>query len=264
MYGKINLALNVTGVKGGMHLIDTVMASVSLFDLLSVREADDISVECDCAVSGENTALRAAREVRRVCGKSLAVTVKKGIPMGGGLGGSSADAAGVFAAAERLLGLSRMTDLSALALGVGADVPYMLRGGYARARGFGEALEPFDAPCGTRLLVAECGFVPTGECYKISDGMTNPAADIAAVIEGLKAGKLRGLSNALTGGAVMLAPRIKDCMDVFARGGKTGHLTGSGGCVFGEYDEKIKAALIGCGFKVHDVFTVQSGIEFLN
>lgn len=262
VYGKINIALNITGTESGMHLIDTVMASVSLFDRLSVEPADKISVSCDMPLSGKNIAMTAAEKVEAICGERLAVTIQKGIPLGGGMGGSSADAAGVFAAADKLFGLSGKCDIIKLAASVGADVPYMLCGGFVRARGFGEILTPVGGLPGARLLIAECGSVDTGACYKLSDEMELPVSDIGEVVSNLGRGMIFRGANALMPAARILNPRIKAAEDIFAALGSTAQLTGSGGCVFGAYDEKIKAGLMRAGFKCHDVKVVGGGVEF--
>ena len=251
VYAKLNLALNITGIKSGMHLIDTVMGSVSLFDELDVFEADKISVSCDMEINGKNIAMTAAEKVYEICGRSLGVHIKKGIPVGGGMGGSSADGAGVLIAANKLFGLDKLTDINALALSLGADVPYMLSGGFCRAQGFGEMLSSFTANCGGEFLIAECGAVSTKDCYKLSDSLCNPSADIDGVIRGIKGGRLEGLSNALTEAAVVLNPKIGEGLEVFNQSGIAAFMTGSGGCIFGRYNEQAKALLEQKGFVCH-------------
>lgn len=243
-----------------MHLIDTVMASVSLFDTVKAEESGEISVLCDYALSGKNIALTAAERVYELTKRKLNIEIRKGIPIGGGMGGSSADAAAVLFVADKLFGLSGLTNINALALSLGADVPYMLAGGFCRAKGFGEEIESFTAPPGMKLLIAECGGVSTAECYKLSDTLDNPAADIGGVIAGLKSGKLSGLSNALLPAARLLNPRITEAEKIFNTLGAECYLTGSGGCVFGVYDGKIKAALNSAGFKTHEAYTFGKGI----
>lgn len=262
VYGKINIALNIAGTKSGMHLIDTVMASVSLFDCLAVNEADSPSVACDLPLPGRNIAERAAEKVYEICGRHIAVDITKGIPVGGGMGGSSADAAGVLFAADKLFGLSKLCDLNAAALSLGADVPYMMRGGFCRARGFGEDLSPFDAPAGLPLLLAECGEVSTADCYRLSDTLDCPVADIDGVIAELRRDQVRG-SNALLPAARILNPRIAQAEEMFAEAGQTAFLTGSGGCVFGARSNKAKAALTKAGFVCRDIEIIGRGIEIL-
>ena len=88
-YAKLNLSLYITGARGGMHTLDSVMHSVDLGDVLTVEEADSVSVimhGADCPEE-RNTAYRAAIAVRDRYGLSLRTEIEKRIPSGGGMGG---------------------------------------------------------------------------------------------------------------------------------------------------------------------------------
>src|SRR5207248_10933864 len=129
---KLTLSLRVVGVRAdGMHLIDAEMATLDFADVLTFSDGDGLDIVGRDAPEDEtNTVRRALAAVRR----SAHVRLEKRIPAGAGLGGGSADAAAVLRWAD-------CTDLD-VALGLGADVPFCLRGGRAQVSGVGEAVEP--------------------------------------------------------------------------------------------------------------------------
>lgn len=148
--GKVNLYLAVGDVRDdGYHDLTTVFHAVSLFDEVTVRTADVLSVQ----MSGEgvealpaderNLAWRAAELMAEHVGRSpdVAISIDKSIPVAGGMAGGSADAAAVLVAMNTLweLGVPRR-DLHALAAQLGSDVPFALHGGTALGTGRGEEL----------------------------------------------------------------------------------------------------------------------------
>src|SRR5206468_12044009 len=115
----------------GFHLLDAEMVSIDLADTLTFDDGDGLEVVgYDVPTDATNLVRRALAAV----GRTALVRVDKRIPPGAGLGGGSADAAAVL----RWAGV----DEPELALQLGADVPFCLRGGRARVRGVGEVLEP--------------------------------------------------------------------------------------------------------------------------
>ena len=177
-HGKINLSLYITGCReDGYHTLHTVMQSVSLADVLTITkiDSDDFLVTCsqEELKGEENLAYKAAKlftETLQVQDK-FHIHIEKQIPVSGGMGGGSADAAGV------LFGLNHwyetpfsMEALCAMALSLGADVPFCLIGGTQLATGIGEVLSPL-APlpdCGI-LLVKPCEKGSTGAMYRKYD-----------------------------------------------------------------------------------------------
>jgi 4-diphosphocytidyl-2-C-methyl-D-erythritol kinase len=148
--GKVNLFLGVGDLRDdGYHELTTVFHAVSLFDEITVRNADVLSLE----VSGEgveelptdhrNLAWRAAELLAEHVGRApdVAISVEKSIPVAGGMAGGSADAAAVLVAINALweLGVPRR-DLHTLAAELGSDVPFALHGGTALGTGRGEQL----------------------------------------------------------------------------------------------------------------------------
>lgn len=171
---KINLALRILGRRAdGYHDIETIFQEISLADHLEFRSGKDWRLTCtdeglDCGET--NLVTRAAHALAQATGHAMlgAVHLVKRIPIGGGLGGGSSNAA------VGLLGLCRLWDLEVnrglleeIASEVGADCPFFLRGGLAFARGRGEQLEWLPgAVRGTVLLVWPGFAVRTGWAYE--------------------------------------------------------------------------------------------------
>jgi 4-diphosphocytidyl-2-C-methyl-D-erythritol kinase len=174
---KLTWTLRITGVRGdGYHLIDAEMTTLDLADELVVeRGGSGIEVTGPYAagvpVDDSNLVAKALRRA----GVDAAVRIDKRIPHGGGLGGGSADAAAVL----RWLGL---TDLD-VALGLGADVPFCLRGGRARVRGIGEVVEPLPFEARVVTLVVPPLHVPTPAVYRRWDDLGGPAGDTGNDLE---------------------------------------------------------------------------------
>ncbi|HEU4889755.1 MAG TPA: 4-(cytidine 5'-diphospho)-2-C-methyl-D-erythritol kinase, partial [Thermoanaerobaculia bacterium] len=148
-YAKINWSLRITGKRAdGFHDLETVFQTISLHDELTFRESSSLSLTCDdptIPLDDSNLVLRAARAVDA---PDVAIELKKRIPAGGGLGGGSSNAAATLMA----LGEGR-SDLPALALSLGSDVPFFLLGGTAYATGRGEVLTPLPSRAGIPLLL---------------------------------------------------------------------------------------------------------------
>jgi len=148
--GKINLYLAVGDLlENGYHGLTTVFHAVSLVDEVTVRNADVLSLELtgegadQLPLDERNLAWRAAELMAEHVGRSpdVSILIDKSIPVAGGMGGGSADAAAVLVALNSLweLGVPRR-DLHALAAQLGSDVPFALHGGTALGTGRGEEL----------------------------------------------------------------------------------------------------------------------------
>ncbi len=201
---KINLSLAVLGKRDdGYHLIDTVMHSVGLFDELEINKSDKISVNCDKYVLNQedNIAFKAAKLFFQVVGISggASIDIKKNIPAAAGLGGGSADAAAVLLALARLYKINISNDkLCEIALKLGADVPFFINGGCARARGIGEKLTALKPLRDGYILLAKAEEKPsTAEMYRIIDSKEPVFCDTNAVIKALENNDLKQLSSLL-------------------------------------------------------------------
>lgn len=147
-HGKINLTLDVLGRRpDGYHEIRSVMQSVSLADRVSLRRLPGSAVRVHCTPSmgppEENLAWKAAAAFSAATGQPIGadITIEKRVPAAAGLAGGSADAAAVLHALQILYpGRITADELQAVALSVGADVPFCMQGGTALAEGLGEKL----------------------------------------------------------------------------------------------------------------------------
>jgi 4-diphosphocytidyl-2-C-methyl-D-erythritol kinase len=170
---KLNLMLRVTGRRAdGYHLLQTVIRFIDYGDTLAFRVRKDGVIARLNDVAGvpaaEDLALRAARLLQRASGTGLGadIRLKKRLPLGGGLGGGSSDAATVLLALNRLwrTGLSRGR-LLRLALELGADVPVFVGGDNALVAGIGERLRPISLPQAWYLVLVPPVAVPTARIF---------------------------------------------------------------------------------------------------
>jgi 4-diphosphocytidyl-2-C-methyl-D-erythritol kinase len=166
---KLTRSLRITGVRAdGYHLIDAEMVTIDLADTLTFSDGDGLDVRGGSA----DVPLDEANLVRRAlaaAGRTAHVVLDKRIPAGAGLGGGSADAAAVLRWAE-------VDDLE-LAAGLGADVPFCLRGGRARVTGIGEHVESLTFETLTFTLLTPPRRCPTPAVYAAWDQLGGPSAD---------------------------------------------------------------------------------------
>jgi 4-diphosphocytidyl-2-C-methyl-D-erythritol kinase len=184
---KINLSLRVLGRRSdGYHELDTVYQAIDLHDSLSISPASTLSLSCSqqgVPVDESNLVLRAVHLLQReVSGRDLKATfhLEKRIPVGGGLGGGSSNAAAalMLGNAHWELGLEREA-LLALAAELGADVPFFLLGGRARGRDRGDRLTPLESLAEIPLLLGIPPFgVSTEEAFRrLAARLTPPTID---------------------------------------------------------------------------------------
>lgn len=243
---KVNLALEVLSRRSdGYHEIATVMQTVDLSDRLVLEDADDLAV--DTSVPGvptdeRNLAYRAAAALRDAAklSRGVRISLDKRIPVAAGLGGGSTDAAAVLAGLNRLWGLRwPAAQLEELAVGVGMDVPFFLRGGAALATGRGERLLPLGGAALALVLVNPRFPLSTAEMYArvtpamYSDG--DRAREMAEALESRRAGRVaRSLYNGLELAARAAHPQIGQMQAALVAAGALGAaMSGSGPTVFG-------------------------------
>lgn len=185
---KINLALHVVGRRAdGYHLLETVFRLVDFADTLTFTLREDGALTRSRGPAGvapdDDLALRAARLLRRETGAAAGVdiAIDKRVPLGGGLGGGSSDAATTLLALNRLwrLDLTRAA-LQQMALRLGADVPFFVYGRNALGRGIGERLTALELPPAWYLILLPGVAVPTAEVFEAHDLTRNsPSLTIA-------------------------------------------------------------------------------------
>jgi len=169
---KVNLALEVLGRRNdGYHEIATVMQAVDLSDRLVLEDADVLELRTtasDVPTDGTNLALKAASTLREMAGsgRGTRITLEKRIPVAAGLGGGSTDAAAVLVGLNRLWGLRWPgARLAEVAVTLGMDVPFFLRGGAALGTGRGERLESLPSCALALVLVNPRVAASTAEIY---------------------------------------------------------------------------------------------------
>jgi 4-diphosphocytidyl-2-C-methyl-D-erythritol kinase len=246
---KINLTLRVLARRtDGYHELETVFQAVGLWDRLSIGPAPTLSLRCDASglpVDERNLALRAAILLRDRHGRSDMggrLELRKVIPIGGGLGGGSTNAAGalVLCAAHWGHGLAR-ADLEPLARELGADVPFFLHGGTALGRGRGDLVEPLPFAGEHDVLLGSPPFgISTAEVYGRLDAvLTGPRNGVSVPI--FSAVKWReqndfAVSNDLEDVVFEGWPELKAFRDALLEAGaRAALLSGSGSTVYGVF-----------------------------
>ena len=253
-HAKINWCLDVTGrTDNGYHLLDMLMQRVALYDTLFAVPSDEIRLDViGQAVSGapdDNLVLRAARALSAYApGKGARITLVKRIPQGAGMGGGSSDAAAALRLLRRLWNVRiDDRDLAEIALKLGADVPFFLKGVPARVRGIGERLDPVPLPAGIPLvLVKLTEGLNTGKVFSLSDTLPVEPVDVDALLACLSREDWRGASactgNALYPAAVRLQPALETAKRALeASGAQYVLMTGSGAVVYGVYASNAEA-----------------------
>ena len=249
---KINLSLNILGIlDNGYHDVDTVMQSVSLYDTLTVRPAPVLTVDCPGVPQEQNTAYKAARLFFAESGipGGAEVTIKKGIPFASGMGGSSADAAGLLIALNHMYD-APLSHQALLHIGarIGADVCFLMEGGAMRCQGIGEQLTPvINRWDPVYLAVRADGFVTAGQAYHQFDTLGGASCDTDAVLAALAAGDGNAFfartANALEDGCSRLAPDIAHvlCLLRSSTGCQGAFMTGSGSVCIGVFPDETAA-----------------------
>lgn len=242
---KINLALVVGPVRpDGKHEVTTVYEALELADEIEVERADETIIE-----GFDDTIVRSALDL---LGGAWRVRIEKRIPVAAGLGGGSSDAAAALRLANAQLDTPLAADeLHALAVRVGADVPFFLRSGPQLGTGDGTTLEPLELPHDyTVLLVLPAGATKrsTAEVYAAfdaRDGAVGYAERAAALGRALTSLDLAALPpNDLASSPV--AERLR------AEGAFRADVSGAGPIVYGLFEsgdkaERVEAALHGLG-----------------
>jgi 4-diphosphocytidyl-2-C-methyl-D-erythritol kinase len=259
-YAKINLSLRVLHKRGdGFHELRTIFQSISLADEVTVeaRRSRQAAVVLDDGGLGvaDNLMVRAAEAYLRAAGRTARVemTLRKRIPMGGGLGGGSTDAAAVLRALARLL--PAKVDLPAIAAALGSDVPFFLEGGTALGVGRGEELYPLrELRRMWGVVAAPDVHVSTPEAYRALERNELAAGDRApdlahfqALSRELAAGAAReawagGCENDFEAAVFGRHPHLGRIRLKLQRlGASPARMTGSGAALFGLFASRAGA-----------------------
>ena len=179
---KLNLSLDVVGtLPNGYHDLDMVMQTIDLYEKITLRRSNDLSLTLPGSfvpVNDKNTAVKAALAFFDYTGLLAGVdmTIYKHVPVRAGMAGGSADAAGVLVGLNELYGAHlSMSELCAIGAGIGADVPFALLGGTCRVRGVGDLMKALPPCPDCRFVVAMPSVgVSTPEAFARYDTMGSP------------------------------------------------------------------------------------------
>ncbi len=239
---KLNLMLRITGRRDdGYHMLQTVFQMIDLCDWLTFHQLEKNQVRLQNPIPGvseqDDLIVRAAKLLKETTGclQGVMIEVEKNLPMGGGLGGGSSDAATTLVVLNRLWKLGLTTEeLMALGLQLGADVPVFVFGRASWAEGVGEVLVKIDIPEQWVVVIKPEDHVDTGEIFSNKD-LTRDSKPIT-------------IADFLAGGGQ------NDCMDVVRRTYQSvdsaltalakfseSRLTGTGACVFALFSSKERA-----------------------
>lgn len=237
-YAKINIGLDIVGIRAdGYHLVDMVMQTVDLYDELDIAPRDDGKVvlicdDPDVPTDEKNLAYKAARALLPEGDKrGVTINLRKNIPSQAGLGGGSSDAASALVSINLIYGLGRTDEeLERIGAGIGADVPFFIKGGCQCCRGIGEILSPAEDDHGDFVIIVkpEVG-ASTKEVYAAYDCLEKKP-ETANVLEEVTA---------------RMHPVINEIKEILVKSGATyAGMSGSGTAVFGIFREKPSELVI--------------------
>ncbi len=260
-YAKINLSLDVTGTReDGYHLVQMIMQTIDLYDTLTFETRDENLQEMSIILTSDIEGLSLGddnlicRAVRLMAGEyglhtDIKISLVKRIPMAAGMAGGSTDAAAAMRAVRDLF-VPEVSDeeLERLAVKIGADVPYCIRGGTQLCEGIGEILTvlPSAPQCGLAIVKPLEG-VSTEGVYKAYDALKKiDHPDVLAQMRAIEEGNLDALvkncGNVLelvTGSRQPMIGQIETYMQ--SRGAMVAQMTGSGPTVFAIFETAAEA-----------------------
>ena len=247
---KLNLFLHVVGRRrDGYHLLQSVFTLIDLEDRLRFRIREDGVIRRVNDVPGvaaeDDLAVRAATLLKEASGTPLGadIEVEKRIPIGGGLGGGSSDAATVLRVLNRVWKTGFEPEaLAEIGGGLGADVPFFLFGRPAWAEGTGDRLREVEMPPRWYVVLAPPVHVSTREVFA--------APELTRNTEPLKmedfsaqrlVGREGGFHNDLEPVVAARFPEVREHLEWLSRHSASARMTGSGSCVFAAFDEHDEA-----------------------
>lgn len=258
---KINVFLRITGRRpDGYHLLDSLMVPISLYDEIELEawnvergtwnDTEAILITCDDPTLPTDETNLAYKAAALLCKEAdvqahIAITLRKRIPAGAGLGGGSSDAAAVLKGLNTLLSLGFAEPrLCSLAARLGADVPFFIPCRPARVQGIGEILTPLLALSPKWFVVVVPSFgISTPWAYRRFDELlpfTDAASNISLVPGQWPAKHL--LANDLERAVIPEYPLIGELKDALLQlGAEDALMSGSGSSVFGMFTDRITA-----------------------
>ena len=230
--GKLNLFLHVLGRRDdGYHDLQTVFRLVDKADRVGVAPRKDGKILFDGPFGEDNLCVGAAR----LLGKGCDLALEKNLPVGGGMGGGSSDAATVLLVLNRIFDLRlRRAELVTLGAKLGADVPFFVYGRNAVGEGTGERLEALDLPPAWYLVLTPQVSVSTKETFESALTLRSKRLKIPPFFSG------QG-TNDLEAAVVARYPEVAASLAWLKQHRPQARMTGSGACVFAEFESENEA-----------------------
>ena len=237
--GKLNLCLHVLGRRpDGMHELQTVFRFIDRCDRVGVSARDDGEIRFSGMFAQDDLCLQAAKLLQAAAGtrQGADLGLEKHLPVGGGLGGGSSDAATVFLVLNRFwkLNLTRK-ELMKLGEQLGADIPFFLYGRSALGEGVGERLRELELPAAWYLVLMPQVPVSTAEIFADA-ALTRDTKPLK--IPPFLSGQGR---NDLEAAAVRRYPQMAQHLAWLRAHRPQARMTGSGACVFAEFEQETEA-----------------------
>ena len=238
--GKLNLFLHVLGRRdegeyAGYHELQTVFRLIDRSDRVAISVRDDGEIRFSGLFGEDNLCVRAARLLQSHTRKGCEITLEKNLPIGGGLGGGSSDAATVLLALNRAWQLRLKRDeLLSLGAKLGADVPFFLYGRNAIAEGIGERLEALELRPAWYLVLTPQVSVSTKETFESALTHRSKRLKIPPFLSGQGA-------NDLEAAVVARYPDVAASLAWLRQHRPQARMTGSGACVFAEFETEAEA-----------------------
>jgi 4-diphosphocytidyl-2-C-methyl-D-erythritol kinase len=239
---KLNLFLHITGRRSnGYHDLQTLFQLLDYGDTLHFESTDDGTIELTPALPGvpmaDNLIVRAAQLLQQAsgCRRGARIKLEKRLPLGGGIGGGSSNAATTLLALNHLWQLNMpLKTLAARGLSLGADVPVFVRGRSAWAEGIGERLEPIATPERNYLILVPPCQVSTARIFS-HEALTRNSSPIT-----IAAFLREGGRNDCEPVVRKLYPEVAFALDWLSNFGPT-RMTGTGACVFASFADRAAA-----------------------
>ena len=243
---KLNLFLHITGRRADdYHLLQSVFMLIDWCDTLhfelrrdGVISRTDLGMAVNQDLPAEDLSVRAARALQAATGTTLGVhiSLEKRIPSQAGMGGGSSDAASCLLALQRLWGLRLPpAKLMALALSLGADVPFFLCGSHAWVEGIGELITPVTLPAARFLVIKPAAGLSTQAIFSSPELKRDTKTATMLGFAANDNGRVYGFGrNDLQPVAEKLCPPMVQSLNWLAAQGLQGRMTGSGSAVFAQ------------------------------
>ena len=275
VFAKLNLTLNVFPKEGNFHPIDSVVTSVNIWDVVEVKPRKDKRVKVKGFMpTAENIAYKTAMAfVAQFDTLGVDITIKKGIPVGAGMGGSSADSAGVIYCMCKLFDVDVQSEqVATLCAFLGSDISFMLKGGIARMQGKGDNVTFGNCPMDLHFALTRFAEnVSTADVYNAFDALpeqrkTDCEKLFNLLCDGNLAVELQ--NNNLQPACQSLSSYAQSYLQCATDLGYSPNMTGSGSayyiwCNSQEEAEQVTSALKQKDFNCSVVQSVPVGVEVI-